>query len=198
MAFTRNWLKTMGLSDEQVQTIMEEHTNVTDALKAQRDKFDNDAKALKVEADKVPGLLQQIQDAQNGEDFKGKYEKEHQAFEDYKKDIANKEKVARVEKAYRQLLTDEKISDKRHDAIVRVTDLTKMELGDDGKLKNLDDLKKSIAEDWGEFKVTTKQKVQNVPTPPENDKGNGGDSRARDIYMKHLEQRGIKIDAGKE
>ena len=65
MAFTRNFLKTMSLTDEQVQAIMEEHTAVTDALKAQRDKFETDAKTLKAEADKVPGLEEKIKGFQS-------------------------------------------------------------------------------------------------------------------------------------
>ena len=61
MSFTRNFLKTMSLTDEQVQAIMEEHLSVTDSLKAQRDKFEQDAKSYKEQADKVPELEKQIQ-----------------------------------------------------------------------------------------------------------------------------------------
>ena len=199
MAFTRNWLKTMGLTDEQVQSIMEEHTSVTDALKAQRDKFETDAKAYKIEADKVPGLEKQISDAKSGDDFEAKYNKEHQDFEDYKKQIAAQEQTAKVKAAYRKLLLDEKINEKRVDSVLKLTDFSEMKLDKDGNLENLDALKENIGKEWGEFKVTTKERKQNVPTPPTNGNQGGGEGRAKELYLNHLKQRGIKIDdAGKE
>ena len=47
MALTRAMLKGMGLTDEQIGAIIEEHTNVTGGLKDQ-------IKALKESADKLP------------------------------------------------------------------------------------------------------------------------------------------------
>lgn len=198
MAFTRNFLKTMGLTDEQVSAIIEEHTTVTDALKAQRDKFEQDAKALKAEADKVPGLLKQINDAQGGEDYKGKYEKEHQAFEDYKADIAKQAELAKVKAAYRQLLLEEKINEKRVDSVLKLTDFSEMKIGEDGKLENVDALKKNIGDEWGEFKVTQRERKQTVATPPAGDTGSGV-SRAKELAMKFQRERyGVKTDTGKE
>ena len=199
MAFSRNWLKTMGLTDEQVSSIMEEHVSVTDALKAQRDKAQNDAKDLKTEADKVADLQKQIDDYRSGEDFKAKYEKEHQDFEDYKKQIAKDAETAKVKSAYRQLLLDERISEKRVDSVLKLTDFSEMKLDKDGKLENLDALKENIGKEWGEFKVTTKERKQTVPTPPTSGNGGGGEGRAKELYLNHLKQRGIKVDdAGKE
>ena len=51
---TRNWLKTMGLTDEQVSAIMEEHTKITDGLKAKLQTAEENAKTYKAEADKIP------------------------------------------------------------------------------------------------------------------------------------------------
>lgn len=199
MAFSRNWLKTMGLSDEQVQSIMEEHTSVTDALKAQRDKFETDAKNYKVEADKVPGLEKQISDAKSGDDFEAKYNKEHQDFEDYKKQIAAQEQTAKVKAAYRKLLLDEKINEKRVDSVLKLTDFSEMKLDKDGNLENLDALKETIGKEWGEFKVSQSERKQSVPTPPGNGNQGAGESRARDLYLNRLKQRGIKVeDAGEE
>ena len=198
MAFTRNFLKALGLTDEQVGTIIEEHTNVTDALKAQRDKFENDAKALKVEADKVPGLQQQLNEAQGGEDYKAKYDKEHQDFEDYKAKIAKDAEIAKIKDAYRQLLIDEKISDKRLDVVIRATDFSNMKLGKDGKLEGVDDLKKQIGDEWSDFKVSTTERKQKVPTPPDHDNSGGTEGRARELYKKHLQQMGVEKDSGKE
>lgn len=198
MAFSRNWLKTMGLSDEQVQSIMEEHTSVTDALKAQRDQAQADVKALQTKADKFDETEKELLTLK-GEDFKTKYETEHQAFEDYKKKIANEAETAKVKSAYRQLLLDEKISEKRVDSVLKLTDFSDMKLGEDGKLENLDALKENIGKEWGEFKVTQSERKQNVPTPPGTGNQGAGESRARDLYLNHLKQKGIKVDdAGEE
>lgn len=198
MAFSRNWLKTMGLSDEQVQSIMEEHTSVTDALKAQRDQAQADVKALQTKADKFDETEKELLTLK-GEDYKSKYETEHQAFEDFKKKIATETETAKVKSAYRQLLLDEKISEKRVDSVLKLTDFSEMKLGEDGKLENLDALKENIGKEWGEFKVTQSERKQNVPTPPGNGNQGAGESRARDLYLNHLRQKGIKVeDAGEE
>lgn len=196
MAFTRSFLKTMNLTDEQISAIIEEHTNVTDALKAQRDKAQKDADGFKAEADKVPDLQKQLADIANGEDYKGKWEQEHKAFEDYKAQIAKDAELDKVKAAYRRLLADEHINDKRIDVVMRATNFADMKLAEDGSLENLDGLKKSIGEEWGDFKVSQRERKQSVANPPANQ--SGGESRARELYNKHLQMRGIKTDAGKE
>ena len=196
MAFTRSFLKTMNLTDEQISAIIEEHTNVTDALKAQRDKAQKDAESLKAEADKIPDLQKQLADIANGEDYKGKWEQEHKAFEDYKAQIAKDAEMDKVRAAYRKLLQDEHINDKRLDVVMRASDFTNIKLGSDGNLEKLDTLKQSIGEEWGDFKVQQRERKQNVANPPANH--GGGESRARELYTKHLQMRGIKVDAGKE
>jgi hypothetical protein len=199
MAFTRNWLKTMGLTDEQEKAIMEEHINVTDALKAQRDKAQNDVKELQTKVDAIPGLETQIKDLKSGVDYKAKYDEEHKAFEDYKNQIAAEAELAKVKAAYRKLLVDEKINEKRVDSVLKLTDFSEMKLDKEGNLENLDALKDNIGKEWGEFKVVTKERKQTVATPPGNGNQGGGESRARDLYLNHLKQRGIKVeDAGKE
>lgn len=198
MAFTRNFLKSLSLTDEQVAAIIEEHTSVTDALKAQRDKAENEAKTYKAEADKIPELQKKIDDASKGEDYQKKYADEHQAFEDYKAQIAKDAETAKIKAAYRQLLLDERINEKRVDSVLKLTDFSEMKLDKDGKLDKVDELKKAIADDWGEFKVTQKERKQSVPTPPTNGTGTG-ESRARELYQKHMQQKyGTSESAGKE
>ena len=199
MSFTRNFLKTMSLTDEQVQAIMEEHLSVTDSLKAQRDKFEQDAKSYKEQADKVPELEKQIQGYKDGDDYKKRFEDEHKAFEDLKAQIAKEAETAKVKTAYRQLLLDEKINEKRVDSVIKLTDFSEMKLDKDGKLENIDTLKENIGKEWGEFKVTTKERKQTVPVGNHDNNGGNGESRARELYLKHLEQRnGVKENAGKE
>lgn len=164
MSFTRSFLRATGLSDEQISAVMEEHTSVTDALKKQRDDY-------KAEADKAADLQKQLDGIKGGEDFKQKYEDEHKAFEDFKKKTADDAEAAKVKAAYRKLLIDEKIGEKRVDSIMKVTDFSGMKLDKDGNLENVENLRKTIGDEWSEFKTTVTEKGAIVDKPPQISKG---------------------------
>ena len=96
MALSRKSLKAMGMTDEQVDSIIEMHTETTDGLKADLAKYKGDA-------EKLPGVqkeLDELKATKNG-GYKEKYETEHKAFEDYKAEIAGKEVKAAKENAVR-------------------------------------------------------------------------------------------------
>ena len=199
MAFSRNWLKSLGLTDEQVGAVIEEHTGVTDALKEQRDKAKQEAEGYKKEADKLPAVQQELDSLKGGEDYKAKFEQEHQAFEDFKAQIAQQEQTNKVMAAYRKLLTDERIKEDRMDMIIRHTDFTDMKLDKDGNLENVETLRKTIGDDWGVFRVTTKETKQKVANPPETGTTGSGMSRAKELAQKFAQDRyGVKPDTGKE
>lgn len=163
MGFSRSFLKATGLTDEQIAAVMEEHTSVTDALKKQRDDY-------KAEADKAADLQKQLDGINGGEDWKKKYEDEHNSFESFKKKTADDAEAAKVQAAYRKLLIEEKIGEKRLDSIIKVTDFSKMKLDKEGNLENMDALRKAIGEEWGDFKTTVTTKGANVDNPPNLDK----------------------------
>ena len=97
MALTRKLLKGMGLTDEQVDTIIEAHTDTVDGLKDQ-------IATYKADAEKLPGVQKELDDLKKeGADggYKAKYEKEHKDFQDYKDGITAKETAAAKEKAAR-------------------------------------------------------------------------------------------------
>lgn len=197
MAFTRSFLKALGLTDEQVNTIVEEHTSVTDALKQQRDDARAEAAKYKADADKLPDVQKELDGLKNGEDFKAKYEKEHADFEDYKSEIARNETLAKKKAAYRQLLIDENINEKRLDAVIRTTDFDKIELDENGKLQKTADLKKAIDSEWGDFKVTVHERKPIIATPPSGGSGSQP-SRARELAAKFHAERYGTPSAGKE
>lgn len=163
MGFTRSFLKALGLTDEQVTAAMDEHVSVTDALKKQRDEY-------KEQADKLQEAEKRLEEIKSGEDFKAKYESEHKAFEDYKAEAAKKETQAKVEAAYRKLLAEEKISAKRIDAVIRLTDLSGMKLDKDGNLNDTDKLREEIRKDWGEYITETRERGAAVENPPQTGK----------------------------
>ena len=167
MAFTRSFLKTMGLSEEQVQAIIDAHLEVVNPIKEQRDQY-------KADAEKLPGVTKERDDYKaeldkGGEDYKAKYDTEHQAFEDYKAQVKAEAEQARVKAEYRKLLTEEKISEKRLDAVIRLTDFSGMKLDKDGKLENADSLRKAIQTDWADYIQTAETKGAKVDNPPKTD-----------------------------
>ena len=168
MGFGRKWLDEILTNEdlspkEKAQKIMDEHISVTNGLKDERDSY-------KADAEKATDLQKQLDDIANGEDFKKKYEEEHQAFEDFKKKTESDANAAKVGAAYRKLLSGEGISEKRLDAILKVTDLSKMRLDKDGNLEKADELKKAINDEWGEFKTTVTEKGAVVEKPPQTGK----------------------------
>ena len=192
MPFTRSFLKSIGLNDDQIASTMEEHTSVTDELKRQRD-------AYKADAEKLPTVQQELDALKNGEDFKAKYETEHQAFEDYKQQVAKDAQTQKVKAAYAKLLADEHIDGKLIDNIVGITDINAMKLDNDGNLENIDALKTTINDKYSAFKVKTEQRTHKPETPPGVDNG-GTDSTIRQMTAKWHEAKYGKVPTsqGKE
>ena len=164
MALTRKSLKAMGLTDEQVDSIIEMHTETVDGLKG----YKADAEKL-VEVQKELDALK----AKGDDGYKEKYEKEHKAFEDFKNEQSAKESKAAKEKAYRELLISAGVSEKRVDSVLKVSDLSKIEL-EDGKVKGAEELTNTIKTEWADFIVSTQTKGAETHNPPANNtKGNG-------------------------
>lgn len=114
MALTRKLLKGMGLTDEQVDTIIEAHTDTVDGLKADVSKY-------KADAEKLPSVQKQLDDLKAAGDggYKEKYEKEHSAFEAFKTDVTAKESKAAKEKAVRAYFESKNITGANLDLAMR-------------------------------------------------------------------------------
>ena len=186
MGLSRAMLKGMGLTDEQVTAIVEEHTSVLTAIKEERDKY-------KDAYEKLPGIQKELDDMKkdtSAGDWEKKYNDEHKAFEDYKKDIADKAVLETIKNAYKNLLTEEKVGEKHIDSILRVTDFSNMKLDKDGKFSDADKLKEAIKKDWAGFITTTETKGSNPATPPAGGSGNDGGrtSRAAQLAKEHYER----------
>lgn len=182
MALTRAMLKGMGLTEEQVGAIIEEHASVTSALKNQISQYKDDA-------DKLPSVEKELNDLKadvKKNNWQKKYEDEHKAFEGYKKDIADKEEEAKVKSAYKKLLGECKVGDKHIDSILRVTDFSNIKLKEDGTIDGVDDLKKSIESDWSGFISTKETKKTDVEEPPrKEDEEEKKTGRAAELAKKY-------------
>ena len=94
MALTRKSLKAMGLTDEQVDSIVEMHTETIDALKKERDD-------LREKAGQYDTVKKELDGLKNGKDWKAEHDAVKKEFDDYKKTVTEKETAAAKNKAVR-------------------------------------------------------------------------------------------------
>lgn len=120
--------------------------------------------------------------ATTAEKWKTKYQALKDDFESYKGEQTKKETRTAKEKAYRELLKQAGVSEKRLDAVLRVSDVDGVELDEKGAIKDADKLTESIKSEWSDFIQTTTTQGANTATPP----ANGGSSAMTkaDIYKK--------------
>lgn len=168
MALTRKMLRAMGVEDEKADEIIEAHAETVDALKqkaADAGRGGEDAAALRKQVEQLKADLAKAQDTGDPDGFKSKYEEEHKAFEDYKAQVAAKDADRTKRSLYRKLLADAGVDPKRVDAVLRVSDLSKVEVKD-GAIQGADELEKGIKSDWADFIPTTSTHGTEPATPP--------------------------------
>lgn len=186
MALTRKMLKGMGLTEEQIDTIIEAHTDTVNALKDERDQYKEDA-------EKLPGVQKELDDLKKkaGEGFEQKYNDLQKEYEDYKKEQQDKANRAAVSDAYKEMLKEAGVSEKRIPAVMRVADLSGVKLDKDGNIKDKDKLVESVKEEWSDFIQAKGAKGADTKTPPDN---NGGTLTKDDILkIKDAGERQQKI-----
>lgn len=165
MALTRKMLKAMGIEEEKIDQIIEAHTETVDALKADRDKLKEDAEKLPEVQKELDKLKAATNDGKNAS-FEVKYNAIKEEYDNFKKEIETKETNSKKEAAFRALLKEVGISDKRLDSVVRVSDLNALKLDKEGKIEGVSDLKKSLKDEWADFIVTEGKAGAETPTPP--------------------------------
>lgn len=174
MSITRKMLKGMGLTEEQVDTIIEEHTSVTDALKEKAQKYETTAQ-------KLANVEKELNDLKaGGADWEDRYNKEHKAFEDYKKDIESKAEQESIRTAYKALLKAQNVSEKRIDTILKLTDFSELKLTKEGKIANEERVIEKIKEEWSDIISTQSEQGAKVSTPPNG----GGQKLSKDDIFK--------------
>lgn len=163
MALTRKFLSALGIEDDKVDEIINAHTETVNALKEQRDEYKKDAEKLPL----VQKELDDIKAVTSGEDtFKVKYEALKEDYNKFKAEQEQKETHAKKESAYKALLQEVGISEKRINAVLKVSNVDALEFDNEGKVKDADKLKQEIGEEWSEFVVTTQTTGTKTPNPP--------------------------------
>ena len=164
MAFRRSTLAAMGLTNEQVDSIIELHTETVNALKADIDKY-------KEAAEKLPDVQRQLEEAnsklKNSDDYKGKYESEKAAHDKLKTEVQNKETTAKKSSAFKAFLKEKGYSENGIGKIAKYGGyIEKVELDEDGKITNSDKLMSAVESEWSEYKPQTGTQRHTPVTPP--------------------------------
>lgn len=163
MALSRKLLKGMGLTDEQVDTIIEAHTETVEGLKGDIQKYKDDA-------EKLPKVQKELDELKKdgGDDYKAKYDKEHQDFQAYKDGIAKKEAAAAKEKAARAYFESKGIPAKSMGLVIRGAkgEIDGLEL-DGEKIKDASALDSLLDGDYKGLIGKVKESGTNTQNPPE-------------------------------
>lgn len=178
MALTRRLLKGMGLTDEQMDTIIESHADTVEGLKADLAKY-------KADAEKLPQVQQEL-DALKAAGDGGWEEKARDWERKYTQLVTeNTEKEAKAakERAARAFFEGKGITGKSLDIAIRGSgaEIDALEL-DGEKIKDtsaLDDLVKGT---FSGLVSTTETRGAQTSNPPANN--NGGAMTKTDIYKK--------------
>lgn len=185
MALTRKMLKAMDLDDDKISQIIDAHQSTIDSIAEERDKLKADVEKYKGDAERLATVEKDLEKAQakleEADKTAEKYKSLQNEFAEYKADVDAKATKSAKEKAYKELLKQAGVQDKRMDAIIKVSDLSKVELDKDGKVKDSKDLIDSIKSEWAEFIVTEQTKGAQTPKPPAN---NGGTKMSKEEIFK--------------
>lgn len=199
MALSRRMLTAMGITAEQIEQIIEAHTETVSGLKQQiADLGDDLAKAKEsgtADSERLKDVQKELDTlkAQVAADAKAREGKDYDAlkkeFDDYKADIQAKAVKSAKEKAFRDLLSDMKVSDKGVSLILKYQGVNGIELDEDGKLKDAPALRKAVKEDWSDYISTVETKGADTKTPPGSDSGAGKMTKADIMKIKDTSER---------
>lgn len=192
MALTRKMLKAMGIEDDKAEQIIEANAESIEALRKQRDLYKADAEKLP-EVQKELDELKDAAEKNANNPYKAQYEDLKKEFEDYKADVTAKELRAQKTAAYRKLLQEAKISEKRLESILKLSPVDDIELDDKGNVKGAEDLKKSIAEEWSDFVTKEEQHGADTHNPPAGagGAGTGGGVKSRAAQLSQQYQNAL-------
>lgn len=157
MALTRKMLKAMGIEEEKIDQIIDAHTETVDGLKA-----------YKADAEKLADVEKELETlkAKGDDGLQAKYDKLKVDFDNYKAEVENAKKLEAKKEAYKELIKDAGLSEKGLEKALKYADWDKLELDEDGKIKDAKDQLKGLKEEWAEYVIKDSEQGASVTTPP--------------------------------
>lgn len=184
--------------DKTAEEICGRHTADLDSIKEQRDSFKKDAETLAATKKELDELKAEVSKNDGKNPFEVKYNAIKEEFENYKKEQTAKETKVKKADAYKALLKEAGVSEKRIDAVLRVSDIDGLKLDKDGAVEGKDALLESIKKDWSDFIVTQGTQGANTPNPPANGGGKTYKSKEEIYAIKDTAERQKAIYENRE
>lgn len=188
MALSRKMLAAMDIPAEKIDEIISAHTETVSAIKEEKEALKADSDKLKTVEKELETAKAELEKFKSG-DWEKKYTDLKSEYDGYKETVKAKETTAAKTAAYKKLLQEAGISEKRFDVILKVTNLKDIELESDGTVKDAEKLTEGIKSEWADFITTEGKKGAETSNPPAN---NGGDvkkpSRAAQLVAKYQEE----------
>ena len=171
MALSRKFLAALGIEAEKIDEIINAHSETVEALKEERDSYKDKADKYDKTQKDLDAANQKIEDLSKEDAYKVKYDALKEDFEEYKNEVEAEKSNNSKKAAYKNLLKEIGISEKRIDAVAKLAELDKIKLDKDGKIEGSDDLKKSLSEEWADFIVKDGKEGAKTSTPPDHGSG---------------------------
>lgn len=191
----------MSIEEEKIDQIIEAHSETVEALKADRDRYKEDA-------EKLPSVKSELEELKsNGDDgWKEKHDAVKAEFEKYKSQITAQEAEKAKEAAARAYFESKNITGKNLELAIRGSkdEIKAIELDGD-KIKDTSALDALVSGDFSALVSKTQQRGANLENPPGNE-GSGGSKTKEEILAikdgtvrrqemaKHPELFGIEIN----
>lgn len=167
MALSRSYLKALGLTEEQVNSIVEAHTETISGLK-------DELKTEREKANRLGEVEKELNDLKTANAGKPNYEElynaDHTALENLRSEIAAKEARTAKEAAIGAFFEKNNIVGKQKKIAMMAIkgDIDGYEVDQDGKLKDTKPLETLIKEDFAGLVSTTRTEGAGIAEPPAN------------------------------
>lgn len=167
-AKVREILSTAGVDSEHMSAAVDA---IIDGNVASIEALREDVAKYKADAEKLADVQKELDalKANNGDDYKTKYEKEHKAFEDFRNDVTAKQTRAAKEAAARAYFEGKNITGANLDIAMRGArdEIGGLEMDGD-KIKDTAALDALVSGTYAGLVVTTTKQGVNTATPPAN------------------------------
>lgn len=164
MALTRNFLKSMGLTDEQISAIIENHMDTVEGLKAERDSLKDNAGKLTEAQAEVARLTSELEAAQK---TGGDAAKVQADFDAYKQQVAAERMEAATDAELAELAKAAGIQrESFRKMAVKTFDRALIKRGEDNAIANRDDLVAVMKQEYPDFIATDPAPTGTPPTTP--------------------------------
>lgn len=185
MALTRRLLKGMNLTDEQVDTIIEAHTETVDGLKSEIDTLKKDGRDLAEVRKQLDAVTKELETAKK-DGWKDKHDAVKKEFDEYRASQTAKETAVAKEKAVRAYFEKQNIIGQSLEIAMRGSkdEIAALELDENGAIKDDKALKELVEGTFKGLVSTVRTVGATVATPITNTGGGSGKTKEEIMAIK--------------